>query len=134
MVIRQAKLEDVDEISKLASKNTDLLGFVMKVVLKERIKNRELLIVDDNGIKGFVNYHLTKKGYITIYEICVSEEVRGKGYGKELFQTVQKKAPIKLKVIKDNPANEFYIKLGGKISYTEKGRKRPLNIYLFDKI
>ena len=52
------------------------------------------------------------------------------GIGKKLISFLNK--PIQLKVTQDNPANEFYKKIGFKFVKSVSGKKRDLNLYRLD--
>jgi len=128
MLIRKALPKDIDAIKKIADSLSKELGFVIRGALVESAQRNELIVIDDNGVKGFVNFHRRKDGWTTIYEIAVSE--KGKGYGQKLIDyLLAERHIIKLKCPVDNEANKFYNKVG-KLVKIVKGKKRDLNVYI----
>lgn len=127
--IFRATQDDIKQVQNIARKFSNELGFVMRVSLERAIEKGELHVAKKpNGdVVGFVNWHRLKKGISTIYEIAVHPEYHHMGIGANLLWSVP--APVRLKVTTDNPANEFYKKMNMRLIETEKGRKRPLNVY-----
>lgn len=131
MKIRKATLKDLDAVYKLANKNAGYIGYIPKPTYKEGIIKNEIIVVEENGkIVGLCNFHKTKKGYTTIYEIVVEKEYRRKGYRKTMIQYLRdNKHLLRLKCPTEQEANKFYEKIGFKKVATVKGKKRPLNIW-----
>ena len=128
-MIRLATEKDIDTISKIASKSSKEIGFVMKVAMKEAITKDSLIVVERNReVVGFCKFNKRKKDGVTvIYEICVLKEYRGLGYGKQMINYLTK--PIELKCPVDNASNKFYEGIGCKLVETVPGRKRALNVW-----
>ena len=62
IVIRTGIKEDIEVISKIASKYSKEIGFVMKVVLEESCETRTLYtILYKNEIVGFCNFNIRNK-------------------------------------------------------------------------
>lgn len=134
-MIRNARVEEVDEIQKRVFRpNSKYVGFVMKVSLSESAQRGTLLISETNGeIDGAINYRITLKGYLTIYEIATSPSAVGRGVGTQMIDQLKSLGiDIKLKVTEDNVvAHNFYEKVGFVLVGREQGRKRPLRVYMW---
>lgn len=128
-MLRQAKEEDLKFIKNIVNQNREFFGFVMNVALLESIKNNSLYVFEkDNEISGFINYHLRKDGWTTIYEIAVGKDFHNQGIGKKLLSLL--KDPIRLKTTADNiNAISFYKKQGFSLIKKEQGRKRELLVF-----
>ena len=133
IVIRTGTKEDIEVISKIASKYSKEIGFVMKVVLEESCETRTLYtILYKNEIVGFCNFNIRNKDKVcVIYEICIDEKCRGLGLAKKTIELLPK--PIQLKCPIDNKSNKFYEGIGFTKIDIEKGRKRPLNVWRKNK-
>lgn len=133
IVIRTGIKEDIEVISKIASKYSKEIGFVMKVVLEESCETRTLYtILYKNEIVGFCNFNIRNKDKVcVIYEICIDEKCRGLGLAKKTIELLPK--PIQLKCPIDNKSNKFYKGIGFTKIDIEKGRKRPLNVWRKNK-
>ena len=133
IVIRTGIKEDIEVISKIASKYSKEIGFVMKVVLEESCKTKTLYtVLYKNEIVGFCNFNIRNKDKVcVIYEICIDEKCRGLGLAKKTIELLPK--PIQLKCPIDNKSNEFYEGIGFTKIDIEKGRKRPLNVWRKNK-
>ena len=129
IVIRTGIKEDVETISKIASKYSKEIGFVMKVVLEESCETKTLYtVLYKNEIVGFCNFNIRNKDKVCIiYEICIDEKCRGLGLAKKTIDLLPK--PIQLKCPIDNKSNKFYEGIGFTKIGIEKGKKRPLNIW-----
>ena len=132
-MIRLATEQDIDTISKIASKSSKEIGFVMKVAMKEAITKDSLIVVERNKqVIGFCKFNKRKKDGVTvIYEVCVLKEYRGMGYGKQMINYLDK--PIELKCPVDNASNKFYQGIGCELVETVPGRKRALNVWRLNK-
>ena len=133
LVIRTSVEEDIEEISEIAKKSSKEIGFVMKIVLKDSCKTQTLLTaLYKNNIVGFCNFNIRNKDNVcVIYEICVHKDFRGLGIAKKMIEILPK--PILLKCPIDNESNNFYKKIGFKKIDIEEGKKRPLNVWRFNK-
>ena len=129
IVIRTGIKEDVEAISKIASKYSKEIGFVMKVVLEESCETKTLYtVLYKNEIVGFCNFNIRNKDKVCIiYEICIDEKCRGLGLAKKTIDLLPK--PIQLKCPIDNKSNKFYEGIGFTKIDIEKGKKRPLNVW-----
>lgn len=129
IVIRTGIKEDVETISKIASKYSKEIGFVMKVVLEESCETKTLYtVLYKNEIVGFCNFNIRNKDKVcVIYEICIDEKCRGLGLAKKTIELLPK--PIQLKCPIDNKSNKFYEGIGFTKIDIEKGKKRPLNVW-----
>lgn len=125
MAIRNATLDDINHIKQIADKNKTELGFVLRPALVEAARREELLYHPSGA---FCHWHRRRDGISVIYEICVSKELRRKGLGREMVQSLP--LPIRLKCPVDNHANGFYQHLRFELVATEPGKKRALNIWL----
>ena len=133
IVIRTGIKEDIEAISKIASKYSKEIGFVMKVVLEESCETKTLYtILYKNEIVGFCNFNIRNKDKVcVIYEICIDEKCRGLGLAKKTIELLPK--PIQLKCPIDNKSNKFYEGIGFTKIDIEKGKKRPLNVWRINK-
>lgn len=127
--VETATIEDIEQIKKIADKNTQEIGFVLRPALEENSKKGCLLVAKtkENEVVGFCNYNARKDGVNVIYEICTDYKYRGNGIGKSLISAVKK--PIQLKCPEDNESNKFYEHYGFKLIDVENGKKRKLNVW-----
>ena len=126
--IRYAAEGDIASIKKIANKYKNELGYVMYPSLRRAIEKRELLVATfGHQIVGFVNWHLRRDGWATVYEIAVATEFKRIGIGKALLDAIP--YPVQLKCPVDNPANKFYERIGMRFVERQPGRKRELNLY-----
>ena len=133
IVIRTGIKEDIEAISKIASKYSKEIGFVMKVVLEESCETKTLYtVLYKNEIVGFCNFNIRNKDKVcVIYEICIDEKCRGLGLAKKTIELLPK--PIQLKCPIDNKSNKFYEGIGFTKIDIEKGKKRPLKVWRKNK-
>ena len=163
-LIRKGTINDCATVARLVTFawNETYKGIVPNCILKKLktneeesatnlIKNLELnnfyqLVLEVNGkIVGFVNYGKTSDTDFNdcgeIIALYILKDYQGKGLGKKLFENAYfelEKMGFKKIIIaclKGNPANDFYIHMGGK--YIKDGIFARLNlkenIYLFEK-
>lgn len=130
-LIRQANEFDIDNIKEIADKYNHELGFIIRESLVESIKNRECIVCEvDSKLVGFCKFHIRKDNWTTIYEIAVLEEYRNNGYGKGMIEyLLNRNHTIRLKCPVDNKSNNFYERIGEKVS-TVKGKNRNLNLWV----
>lgn len=126
--------EDVDAVDDLFAANNDFLGFVMRVSLEEAVQKKQLLVCEDillEEVLGAVHFRMTKRGYITIYEIAAKH--KGLRIGDILIGELKKyKMDIKLKVTEDNEgAIKFYKRNGFEQQAIEQGKKRNLIVMYY---
>lgn len=130
--IRKANIDDYKEIKRISNQHREYLPFVMRVSIEESIKNNGVFVAClEESVVGFIHFHKRKDGITTLHEIGVERGFENKGIGKKLVSIIN--GPIRLKVTQDNPANEFYRKLGFKFIETISGKKRDLNVYIKEK-
>lgn len=129
MNVRLAQHGEAKAVQEVFKKHAKMVGFVMEAQIEERIRQGDCLVaVDDNGtIIAAVNFHKTRKGYTTIYEIASNVA----GGGSALVREMQSwKVDIKLKTTADNVVGiHFYRKMGFKHIVTEPGKKRELLVF-----
>ena len=144
MKIVKCEIAQVEEVTKLAyaiwpSAYGAILSkeqlvymldrFYNKEALQHQIENgQQLYLIQDKNQEfvGYVSYEINCEPNKTkIHKIYVLPETQGSGVGKKLFQFVKTKAEnlqqkaIFLNVNKYNKAQEFYLKLGFKITKEE---------------
>jgi ribosomal protein S18 acetylase RimI-like enzyme len=85
----------------------------------------------DNGTFAGCGYGVIEKGFVGLFDIVVKEEFRGKGYGKEIIETILDKAretgieKAYLSVVNSNIiAKKLYGKMGFKEIYKYWYRKK----------
>jgi queuine/archaeosine tRNA-ribosyltransferase len=134
--VRWAEKKDITAVKQLADDNRHALGFVVQASLEERLRSRELLVCEhQNKVIGFVSFHHRRDGWTTIYDLCVEEALRGKGFGRALVEAIQEQAHhagqegIRLKCPVNLPANGFYARLGFARVAIEEGKRRPLVVW-----
>ena len=139
IAFRKAIIGDLDAIKQLADKHRNELGFVMRPSLEKSIHEEEIIIaVNDNSIIGFVHYHHRRDEQTTLYHIVVNPEYRLSGIGSELITRLKMeagnigKAFVLLKCPVPLASNIFYQAIGFKLTSTETGKERKLNIWQLD--
>jgi GNAT superfamily N-acetyltransferase len=126
-----ATTEHLEEIKALADANKKWLGFVNRTALKEAQAKGWLYVAvgkKTGKVLGFANVWKRRDGWTTVMEICIAEPYRGYGLGADLLHKLPK--PLRLKCTVDNPANEFYKRVGCKLEGQDEGKKRALNIWI----
>lgn len=126
ITIRPAGESDIPEIKKIADANKRYLGFTKGVILVASIAKTELHVaVLEKRIVGFIRWHKRRDDWITVYELCVDETYRKQGIGRKLMDAIGN-GLVKLKCHFDNPAMQFYKRLGFKVVSSEitKGGKK----------
>ena len=139
VVVREAKLEDLNAIMTIARQDVDHLGFEPRGAYVQSIEDFKLFvaILDEKYVIGFVKFGGTTKDMWTIYQIATARVARGKGAGRALIEYLsfvagQNEAGIRLKVTTENSvAVAFYQRIGFRIVDTEKPNKRSL--YVMEK-
>lgn len=136
--IRYAKVEEIGEIKRLADRNRETLGFIMRPAFLESYEKYWLLVAcckDD--IIGFVRFRHRRDHVTTLYEICVAKPYRGMGVGRKLIFSldldarIEGSTKIQLKAPTHIDANGFYEHLGFSWTYStlQNGKRRPLNVW-----
>ena len=136
VTIRHARIEDVTGVKVLADRYRVELGFVRISILQEAQKKRWLLVaVKNQQVIGFANFRIRQDRNATLYDIVVDKPYRKQKIGKRLIQrltwlvNVAGGEHIRLKCPQSLPANAFYEKLQFIHIESEKGKKRPLNVW-----
>ena len=108
--------------------------------------DHQLVLEVDNEVVGFVNVGATDDTDYDccgeVYAIYIIGDYKGKGFGKKLFEAgineLKKMGFNKMLVgcLDNNPSNEFYKHMGGKLIKTRIFEKLqlPENVYYFDEI
>lgn len=123
-----ATVEDIPAIERIARQYPQGLGFVRRVALLEAISKGNLKIATyDTQIIGFAHGHKRRDGITTIREIGVHRDYKHLGAGRSMIDSFA--GTLRLKCTTDNPANEFYQRIGFTCIDTENGRKRELNVW-----
>jgi len=144
ITITEASIEDITKIQEIANitwpitygeiLTKEQLDYMLDLIysdqaLSKQIKNKEqlfYLISDSESIIGFIGIgHNYKNEAITkIHKIYLLPETQGKGYGKIVFDSIEKLAlennskELLLNVNRFNTALNFYKKLGFEIKET----------------
>ena len=109
--------------------------------IKNAIRNgtsNYVLLEEDNMVKAFICYGDARgdkyKDYKEIYSIYIEDNTQGTGYGTKLIQycfNIFKKEEYKrviIRCLKENTANEFYQKMGGKVVESEYSSVHGIDI------
>lgn len=134
-----AQSDHINFIKEIADANTTHLGFVQRGKVEDSIKNKMLYVVmSGKKVSGFVMFrHRKIDNQTTLYSICVREELRGRGFGRALFEHLIKECHslnrsfLQLKCPKDLLSNKFYEKMNCSLHGTEKGKKRSVNVWRY---
>lgn len=132
--MRQATLDDVVDVKKIADQHRHALGFLPKPVFSDSVKRHSLLVaVSEGHLVGFVRYNHRKRGTETaIYDICVADDYKRQGIGRGLVESLidecrkNDRVSIMLRCPEDLPANQFYERIGFENNGVEMGRRRKL--------
>lgn len=106
--------------------------------------NEYIVYTKDNKVLGFARYGKNKKDYDDnygeIYALYVDNNHHGEKIGSKLVNNILKRMTYKyllISTLKDNKANEFYKKIGGKYigecKFTLEDKEYTENIYLYKK-
>jgi GNAT superfamily N-acetyltransferase len=114
--------------------------------LTEQMKNgqRFIIIKDQTGYLGYASYEINCKriGVTKIHKIYVLPAAQGKGVGKKLIDSISafalqnKNQILSLNVYRQNPAIDFYEKMGFKKSEEvdiDVGNGFMMNDYVMEK-
>ena len=104
-------------------------------IINNMLKNIRHKIISvykmENGVFVGCGYGVIEKGFVGLFDIVVKEEYRGKGYGKEIVETILAKAnetgikKAHLSVVINNiKAKNMYEKIGFKEIYKYWYRKK----------
>lgn len=132
--IKYAIESDFDFIYKLSGKNSNLLGFVHPMEIREAIKNEKIIIAYYDNIRcGFCIFNLLKRlsNQLTVSVICVDDIYRGNHIATKMITFLMKtyNRNIKAICIKDSDSEKFWQRIAKK--YEELlGNKRPICKYI----
>lgn len=136
MVIREAKTEDLPTIEKLAHEiwwptyqnylpNEQIklmleLNYSVKSLQNQVILNHTFLILEnEDTTRGFLSYSSSEiPNLYRIHKIYIHPSTQGKGAGKFFLTKVEEilkkqgATVIELNVNRNNPAKDFYLKMG----------------------
>ena len=104
----------------------------------EKGSSNYALLEEDNMVKAFICYGDARgdkyKDYKEIYSIYIEDNNQKKGYGTKLIKycfNIFKKEGYKsviIRCLKENTANEFYQKMGGKVVELESSNIHGIDI------
>jgi ribosomal protein S18 acetylase RimI-like enzyme len=135
LTIRLALPRDIDGIKAIADQSRAELGFHTRQSFAESVTKAELLVAAHDGqVVGFLRFHLTRAGHVTLREVATSPSLRGRGIGRALILALVRAGraggagSIRLSCPVELPANEFYRSLGFRRSHrrSKAGKTRPL--------
>lgn len=138
MEITKATMDDLESIKKLTDENKDSLGFVIRSSLVKAIESKEIFVVREKTVIGFLNYHHRRDNQSTVYQIVVDKAHRMNGIGKILMESLiveaieRNKKFILLKCPKDLSSNIFYQKIGFSLFGIMAGKRRDLILWKID--
>jgi len=121
----QAKKQKIDLTS------VQICNELIENMLKNIRHNIISVYKTDNGIFAGCGYGVIEKGFVGLFDIIVKEEFRGKGYGKEIVETILAKAEeagIIYKILVFQKQKHY---LGIKVFILIVNHKMVLNIFLF---
>ena len=158
-MLRKAKKEDADRISyinamswKTTYKNIFPDSFLNNIdendknnIRKCMDKINEYVVYEEDKVLGFARCGINRKGYndeyAEIYALYIDNDYRGKKIGTKLVKYVLnmfngKYKYLLISTLKENSANEFYKKIGGRkideCNFVIEGKIYKENIYIFD--
>ena len=120
-IIRQARADDIEILDKIHAEN--MQNYVEKVYLWNPKLFRACFIRQDyqviekkRQILGFIKI-VTSKTDIYLAEIQIDRQYQKQGIGTNLIQSIIKQAQLQdkelwLKIVKGNPAEKLYARLG----------------------
>ena len=129
VLIRLAEEKDISQIKQITDADKKWLGFVSRAWLGASIAKEKLHVaVFGDEIVGFIRWHKRRDGVITIYDLCVAKRFRRRNIGQQLVSALGDNY-LRLKCHQDNPACDFYKRLGFEVTglHTSKGG-RKLNV------
>lgn len=159
-MIRDAQKEDASKIAhinvigwKTTYKNIFPDSFLNNIdendeenIRKYMDKIDQYVVYEEEGkVLGFAKYGMNKKGYnneyAEIYALYIDNDYKGRKIGTKLVKYIINKLKNKyryllISTLKENSANIFYQKIGGKIigecNFILENKEYKENIYLFD--
>lgn len=138
VVIRKATIAELDTIKRLADRHRHELGFIVRRAMELSITKREVFVavVEPELLCGFVQYRHRKDTQTTLYNVVVEPAWRRRGVGRQLVDALLiesariGKHHILLRCPTDLVANAFYPRCGFVLDRTDKGKSRPLNVWV----
>lgn len=115
--ISNLKVADIDAVDTLMKSNSATLGFLPEAALYDYLERGNVLgaMDADNQLVGYVLYGSTPS-HFRITHLCVSEQNRGQGIARQLFDALKKERTtqerIRLSCRRDFPASKLWPKLG----------------------
>lgn len=139
-IVRKGCLEDANAIKALAEEEKSSLGFITLGTFIHALENGQIMVVTiDNQVVGFQHYyHRKRDGQSTLYHKAVKQNHRYKGLGTALVDAVKREAEelgkelLLLKCPVDLQSNDFHSKYGFKLRGVEDGKKRALNVWIYE--
>ncbi|SFD79825.1 GNAT family N-acetyltransferase [Flavobacterium phragmitis] len=160
--ITEASIEDIAKIQEIANitwpitygeiLTSEQLEYMLDLIysdeaLSKQIQNKEelfYLVSDSESVIGFIGieHHYKNEAITKIHKIYLLPETQGKGYGKTVFESIEKLAlennsnELLLNVNRFNTALNFYKKLGFEIKETvdiEIGKGYLMEDYVMGK-
>ncbi|HIE11921.1 MAG TPA: GNAT family N-acetyltransferase [Desulfotomaculum sp.] len=137
-LVNLADGQDLAAAKAIADCYKNELGFVRRATLEKAISQGRMIVArkrEDRSILGFVHFCCTRQGHVSIYEIAVHPNWRGRGLGRILVDAVTNEArkekieALRLKCPVDLPANGFYARLGFVRTMVEDGKHRALAVW-----
>jgi GNAT superfamily N-acetyltransferase/predicted nucleic acid-binding protein len=111
--------QEFREIVQLADHNTDTLGFIPEEALRCQAERGNIFAAVDGGreVCGYIWYSVTRStGVARLHHLCVSESRRGTCIGTSLISELKSRTRhlqgIALRCLRENPACQFYSKMG----------------------
>lgn len=134
--IAMARQSELPSIKRLADDNKPELGFVLLPALRAAICERRVLTVQ-LGVRtvGFAHFRNRRDGVTKIYQVCVDQGRRRRGYGRKLLGSIENLAratgqkAIILSCPEGLTANRFYRRCGYAVERVEPGKVRRLVVW-----
>lgn len=131
------KAKEALAANALLQNNSKMVGRVWRnEVLRKQRKNGLAVAIDGTGVVvGCAMFSVKRDGIAAISKIAVAKASARRGIGSALCNFVrdhvgaQGAAAIELKCTAENPANEFYAKVGFEKYGEDPGNKRPLFLW-----
>ena len=116
--IENATTNDVDDILSLENNNF-AHPYTKEQIMFDIEKNNVLVAIDNGKIIGYIDYLVSDQ--TEILKICVEKSKRNMGVGEKLIEKLNFfEKDVLLEVSENNPAKNFYAKIGFKYLYSRK--------------
>lgn len=129
-MIRYATQDDFEWVYALYEKNKYSLGPCYTASLRKSIDTKQLLVNENKT--GFCEFHLPKTAkHISIYEVCVADEHRRKGLGKEFIEFIKcnYNYPIQAICIPNTDAEYFWKSIAEYKGIKKSRKQKQLHVY-----